>query len=405
MQIRSAARPADHPGAELRNLELCWHTAAWLGDAGVAVGVATHGLAGARACLRSGATVMGKSKLLTRTTNDTNEYLSATHHVPTQFAPSFTRKEHTAALVHFTSTLCKLPAAPQHCAAAPNGSRPYRVQGSTFVPLTVAKFYSTWVDRQFYVLARTGGRLRQTCRFTAPTLAHCVEDASAATVSAPAQLAHRWVGGEQLGDVCASPLAQQMNRSSDTDSAFSCGRADGGADGSRNNDGELSRSGTGSALAGSTAPRVRGVCLPAAQRGSALLERTWALGHLTNLVLDSFVPCRWQLAESEAQGTARSIPPMLPRGAGAPSRDQQARRRVPGPSRRGGVSGRGLEIGMHIRRGDSCMRWAAPGDAADMMHARPCYRTRHYVAAARMLKAAYNTTCCLRVATDEEGVG
>jgi len=48
-----------------------------------------------------------------------------------------------------------------------------------------------------------------------------------------------------------------------------------------------------------------------------------------------------------------------------------------------------LTIGMHIRRGDSCMRWAKGLRDASLGHGRPCYNTSLYMQQARMMMQKY----------------
>ena len=59
-------------------------------------------------------------------------------------------------------------------------------------------------------------------------------------------------------------------------------------------------------------------------------------------------------------------------------------------------------VSVHVRRGDACMRWAEPGDV-DMTFGRPCYRTEHYVRAARNLAETYGASVVL-LATDDPDV-
>ena len=53
-----------------------------------------------------------------------------------------------------------------------------------------------------------------------------------------------------------------------------------------------------------------------------------------------------------------------------------------------------LYTGRFTRRGDSCMRWAKPGDA-DVSKQRPCYRLKMYVDAAMVLKKRYGAESIL----------
>lgn len=65
------------------------------------------------------------------------------------------------------------------------------------------------------------------------------------------------------------------------------------------------------------------------------------------------------------------------------------------------VKGGQMAVAIHIRRGDSCMRWAGkPGDAS-LSHGRPCFSTRMYVDAARAMKRRYGMTTAY-LATDSE---
>jgi hypothetical protein len=69
--------------------------------------------------------------------------------------------------------------------------------------------------------------------------------------------------------------------------------------------------------------------------------------------------------------------------------------------------GTGASIAVHIRRGDSCMRWATRvGDAAGASTktgVRPCYPLAMYLRACRRLRSLYNATRLL-VATDSPSV-
>jgi len=58
-------------------------------------------------------------------------------------------------------------------------------------------------------------------------------------------------------------------------------------------------------------------------------------------------------------------------------------------------------IGMHVRRGDACFRWAERGDSD--INTRPCYKLEVYMAEARRLKAAYGVSK-VAVATDSDSV-
>ena len=66
------------------------------------------------------------------------------------------------------------------------------------------------------------------------------------------------------------------------------------------------------------------------------------------------------------------------------------------------MAARPLTIGLQIRRGDACSRWAERGDH-DVSVQRPCYKLEVYMAVARQMKALYGATR-LAVATDSASV-
>merc|ERR1711998_21110 len=60
-------------------------------------------------------------------------------------------------------------------------------------------------------------------------------------------------------------------------------------------------------------------------------------------------------------------------------------------------------IGVHVRRGDACFRWAAKGDSKLDNNNRPCYKLDVYIQEARRFKDAYGVAT-VAVATDSDSV-
>jgi len=67
------------------------------------------------------------------------------------------------------------------------------------------------------------------------------------------------------------------------------------------------------------------------------------------------------------------------------------------------LASRPLTIGMHVRRGDSCMRWAERGDYSALDKSRPCYKLSVYMEVARSMKQQYGASR-IAVATDSASV-
>ena len=97
----------------------------------------------------------------------------------------------------------------------------------------------------------------------------------------------------------------------------------------------------------------------------------WWAGQLAAHSLASFGRCG-VLAAQKLQRTG---------GPGAGSGTGAARERKKG--------GGGLRVAMHIRRGDSCMRWAKARGDSSLRGGRPCFPTNMYLDAARQVWKQY----------------
>jgi hypothetical protein len=112
----------------------------------------------------------------------------------------------------------------------------------------------------------------------------------------------------------------------------------------------------------------------------------WWAGQLAAHSLASFGKCGVLAAQSlQRIGGGSEEETGSARGAG-PKKARQG-------SRRGGGGGGGgvaeLRVAMHVRRGDSCMRWAKHRGDASLRGGRPCFPTSMYVDAAEQVLAAY----------------
>jgi hypothetical protein len=132
----------------------------------------------------------------------------------------------------------------------------------------------------------------------------------------------------------------------------------------------------------------------------------WWAGQLAVHSLASFGKCsvlRAQQLLGGAAFNAPATPPMAKASASASrsnGRGQAAKGKLGGSSRSSvGSSGGGPIVSMHIRRGDSCMRWATKRGDWSLAGGRPCFATSLYLAAARQLRQQYGCTQ-LRLATD-----
>eukprot|EP00965_Chrysotila_dentata_P216194 6189243-Pleurochrysis_carterae.AAC.1 len=109
----------------------------------------------------------------------------------------------------------------------------------------------------------------------------------------------------------------------------------------------------------------------------------WISGQLMRNAVDAVGPCA-QLAARQLMRNARVVAPRST--SGSTSR----------------YVSKHLAIGMHVRRGDACMRWAHVGDG-DTSKSRPCYHLSDYIDAARQMAATYGARQLL-VATDSDSV-
>ena len=134
----------------------------------------------------------------------------------------------------------------------------------------------------------------------------------------------------------------------------------------------------------------------------------WWAGQLAVQSLASFGKCSVLRAQQLLGGAAFEVPtaPELASSANAVANGQQQRRGRNSPTSKGkagrSVNNKGPIVSMHIRRGDSCMRWAKKRGDNSMASGRPCYPTSLYLEAAKELKQKYGCKR-LRLATDSAG--
>lgn len=129
-------------------------------------------------------------------------------------------------------------------------------------------------------------------------------------------------------------------------------------------------------LQGNSSGRWRqrgGAAWMATAGGGVTSGGVWAAAQALRLVRSSLGPCG-RAAEAELW---RRQPSSLLRQA------------LPREQRAGGRGAGLLGVGVQVRRGDACERWAAAGDGDDLPAAggRPCYRAAEYVSAAAAVLA------------------
>ena len=134
----------------------------------------------------------------------------------------------------------------------------------------------------------------------------------------------------------------------------------------------------------------------------------WWAGQLAVQSLASFGKCSVLRAQQLLGGAAFEEPtaPELATANTVANGRQQRGGNSPNSKGKFGRSSEGNKKGpivsMHIRRGDSCMRWAKKRGDNGLASGRPCYPTSLYLEAAKQLKQKYGCNR-LRLATDSAG--
>jgi len=128
------------------------------------------------------------------------------------------------------------------------------------------------------------------------------------------------------------------------------------------------------------------------QNGYSSLALWWA-GQLTAQALASFGKCGVLAAQSLSRTLSSSRAPPESNKRTALAKTSLKQKRSTEPSFTTEV------LSMHIRRGDSCMRWAQKRGDAGLQGGRPCFPTELYLEAARQMRDQYGFTT-LHLATD-----
>eukprot|EP00965_Chrysotila_dentata_P249140 6208739-Pleurochrysis_carterae.AAC.1 len=121
----------------------------------------------------------------------------------------------------------------------------------------------------------------------------------------------------------------------------------------------------------------------AMQSRGATTRALWISGLLMCKSLNAIGPCGQRSARYLMQNARWIVPKGTARAASS-------------------IESKQLTIGMHVRRGDACMRWARAGDG-NTRKSRPCYHLSDYIDAARKMAATYGARRIL-VATDSDSV-